>query len=157
MYYFTEHLEGTGFATMELLEPDGSGPSEGGMYELVAFTRYPFDNNEGSSPLQRVEREVCHIFTSIGFYSRDAVLKSYDTCDVPNGDDEENTCLVFAPYPESGEALLIGEREHHLLLCIQLHRSEMEYAREHGSAELIERLKEVGVYPYSDLDREVVV
>lgn len=26
MYYFSEHIEGTGFATMELLNPDGNGP-----------------------------------------------------------------------------------------------------------------------------------
>lgn len=26
MYYFTDHIKGTGFATMELLNPDGNGP-----------------------------------------------------------------------------------------------------------------------------------
>ena len=41
MYYFPNHIKGTGFATMELLEPDGTGPLPNrlGTYELVAFTK----------------------------------------------------------------------------------------------------------------------
>src|SRR5918912_1106382 len=36
MYYFPNHISGTGFATMELLEPDGTGPLPNrlGTYEL---------------------------------------------------------------------------------------------------------------------------
>jgi hypothetical protein len=41
-----------------------------------------------------------------------------------------------------------------LLAVIEIFRSEMDYARKHGGAKLIKRLKEKGHYPYSDLDRE---
>jgi len=43
-----------------------------------------------------------------------------------------------------------------LLLCLQVFRSEMEFARENGSEELFKKLKQAGHYPYSDLDRQPV-
>ncbi len=45
MYYFPNGIRGTGFATMELIEPDRSGPKPNriGTYELVAFTKHPVD------------------------------------------------------------------------------------------------------------------
>lgn len=75
MYYYPNHIMGTGFATMEILEPDGSGPVPNrlGTYELVAFTKHPFDNsNDKNSPFNLIERKICGIFTTIGFYSRES-------------------------------------------------------------------------------------
>ena len=48
MYYFTNHIKGTGFATMELLNPDGNGPlpNKFGTYELAAFTKYEYNSIE---------------------------------------------------------------------------------------------------------------
>ena len=43
-----------------------------------------------------------------------------------------------------------------LLAIIEIFRSEMEFAREHGGEELLSQLKEHGHYPYSDLDRDPV-
>lgn len=37
-----------------------------------------------------------------------------------------------------------------------IHKSEMEYAMKNGSSGVIEKLKEKGYYPYSDLDRDPV-
>lgn len=160
MYYFSNHVKGTGFATMELLEPDGTGPlpNRFGTYELVAFTKHDFNSDRNSkTPFNLIEREVCHIFTSIGFYSREAVLNPNDTCEVPNGEGQDNTCLVFDIYKPKNKKFKIGNREHHLLLCIQIFRSEMEYSRKYGSEKLFAKLKKAGHYPYSDLEREPVV
>jgi hypothetical protein len=33
----------------------------------------------------------------------------------------------------------------------------MDYAREHGGEELLEKLKQAGHYPYSDMERPAVV
>jgi len=159
MYYFPNHIPGTGFATMELLQPDGSGPLRNryGTYELVAFTRLGYDSDRGEpTSFDLIERQICHIFTTIGFFSQEAVLNPGETCEVPNGDDEENTCLVFDLYEPDNKKFIVGGRKHHLLLCIQLFRSEMEYARENGSDDLLKKLKVGGHYPYSDLDREPV-
>jgi len=159
MYYFPNHVKGTGFATMELLEPDGSGPRPNrlGTYELVAFTKQNLEHSDdASAPFNLIERKVCHIFTVIGAYSREAVLNPNETCEVPNGEGQENTCVVFDLYKPGNTDFRIGDRAHHLLLCLQVFRSELAYSRTNGSAKLLQRLKEAGHYPYSDLDREPV-
>lgn len=159
MYYFPNHINGTGFATMELLEPDGTGPLPNrlGTYELVAFTKHAYNDIEDTqTPFNLIERTVCGFFTTIGFFSREAVLNPNETCEVPNGESEENTCLVFDLYQPDNKEFRIGERKHHLLLCLQVFRSEMEFSRANGSEELFKKLKEAGHYPYSDLDRQPV-
>ena len=161
MYYFPNHIKGTGFATMELLEPDGTGPLPNrlGTYELVAFTKYDFDDSDDTqTPFNRIQLKIRGIFTSTGFYSRMAVLNPNETCEIPgDDDDDETTCLAFDLYQPDNKEFFIGDRKHHLLLCIQLFRSEMEFARENGSEELFKKLKQAGYYPYSDLDRKPVV
>ncbi len=160
MYYFPNHIKGTGFATMELLDPDGKGPKKNqhGTYELVAFTKHDYANSQDEqTPFNLIERKACGFLTSIGMYSSHAVLNPKETIEVPNGEGEENTCLVFDLYEPEGKKFKIGDREHHLLLCIQIFRSEMEYAMKNGSDELFKLLNEKGVYPYSDLDREPVI
>ena len=61
MYYFPNHIKGTGFATMELLDPDGNGPKENriGTYELVAFTKHDYNENEEiQTPFNLIERKM---------------------------------------------------------------------------------------------------
>lgn len=159
MYYYPNHIPGTGFATMEFLDPDGNGPLPNrlGTYELVAFTKHTYSaSEEETTPFNIIERRICGIFTTIGFYSFQAVLNPKETCEVPR-EGEDNLCLVFDLYAPNGKTLQIGDRSHHLLLCLEVFRSEMEYARENGSDALLALLKEAGHYPYSDLDREPVV
>ena len=167
MYYFPNHIKGTGFATMEILEPDGSGPLPNrlGTYEFVAFTKYDYNGNDldivdlgedKQTPFNLIERKICGIFTTLGFYSRQAVFNPNETCEIPS-DDDESICLAFDLYQPNNKEFMVGDRKHHLLLCIQLFRSEMEFARENGSEELFKKLKQAGYYPYSDLDRESVV
>lgn len=160
MYYFPNHIAGTGFATMELLDPDGKGPLKNrvGTYELVAFTRYDYDTDEEhQTPFHLIERAACGFLTAIGMYSSQAVLNPKETIEIPGGENEDNTCLVLDNYAPDGKEFIIGNRRHHLLLCLRVFRSEMEYARKNGSEQLLELLKEQGYYPYSDLDRDPVV
>ena len=59
MYYFREGISGTGFATMELIKPDGTGsiPNRLGTYELVSFTKEAYDPSEGEMlPFNTIER-----------------------------------------------------------------------------------------------------
>lgn len=159
MYYFPNHIEGTGFATMELLDPDGNGPMPNlfGTYELTAFTKQPYSGNaETETAFDSIKRRVCGIFTTIGNYSFDAVLNPYQTCEIPRGD-EDTIYLIFDKYQPGTNEFNIGGRIHHLLLCIEVFKNEMDYARANGGKNLIEKLKEARFYPYSDLDREPVV
>jgi len=160
MYYYPNHIKGTGFATMELLSLDGNNPKKNrfGTYELLAFTKYDYDIiQEEQTSFSQIERKACSFLTQIGRYSFETVLNPKDTIEVPSGQNEENTCLIFDVYEPDGKKFNIGNKEHHLLLCMQIFRSEMEYARQNGADELFKLLKENGAYPYSDMDREPVV
>jgi len=161
MYYFPNHITGTGFATMELLDPEGNGPipNRFGTYELVAFTRLPYDSGQATgteTSFDKIERRFCGIFTMIAFYSRQAILNPGETCELPSGDNKENKYIVFDIYQPEGKEFRIGERKHHLLLCLEVFKSELEFSRTNGSARLFELLKSKNYYPYSDLDRQPV-
>jgi hypothetical protein len=158
MYYFPNATEGTACVTMELIEPDGTGPlpSDAGTYELIAFTRHKVGDPSSAAAFKAIERRLCGIFTTVGRYSTSATLKAGETCEVParNG---PNHCLVFDEFTNAQRRFQIEDRVHGLLLCIEVFPQEMEFGMEHGSGILLERLKSQGAYPYSDLDRAPVV
>jgi hypothetical protein len=160
MYYFPNGIKGTGFATMELLKPDGTGPIPNrlGTYELVAFTKLDFvQDTIETNPFNLIERRICGILTTIGSYSFQAKLEPLETGELPQSEGVANICLVFDEYNPNGKVFEIGNRKHGLLLVMEVHRDEMEYAMANGTDKLIEKLKEKGYYPYSDLDRKSVI
>ena len=160
MYYFPNGIKGTGIATMELLKPDGTGPIPNrlGTYELVAFTKLDYiQEPEEASPYKLMESRIWGILTGIGYYSFDAKLEPLETCEMPRGEGEPNLCLIFDEYKPDGKEFRIGKKRHGLLLIMEVHRDEMEFAMDNGTGKLIGKLKERGYYPYSDLDRESVI
>jgi hypothetical protein len=95
--------------------------------------------------------------TNTAFYSAEsgdyaAVLNSEDTCTVPLSE-EDNACCFYYKYADFS----VGKRKHHLLLIMEVFESELNYAREEGTAKLLDKLKNKGYFPYSDLDRQPVV
>ena len=160
MYYFPNAINGTAFVTMELIEPDGSGPKPNriGTYELIAFTKHTIEKDRDQDcEFNKIERRICGIFTSIGNYSYQAKLEPGETCEIPGDKSEENICLIFDEHKKDGQPFEINEKNHGLLLIIEVFRSEMHYAMENGSKQLLDMLKEKEFYPYSDLDRKPVV
>jgi hypothetical protein len=93
---------------------------------------------------------------AIRLYSREAVLNPGETCEIPLEEGKPNLCLIFDEYKKDGAGLEIDGRKHCLLLCLEVFRSEMEYAIRHGSAVVLQKLKDAGYYPYSDRDRKPV-
>jgi hypothetical protein len=87
-------------------------------------------------------------------YSASAPLNPNETCEFPaKMEHVGGKCLIFDAYgPPSSE----HKRSFGVLAVIEIHRSEMDFARSAGGAELIQRLKAAGHYPYSDLDRDPV-
>lgn len=161
MYYFTDGIPGTAFATMELIKPDGSGsvPNRLGTYELITFTRERYNPAEGEevSDFDKMERRMCGIMTSVGAYSFQAKLEPNETMEAPGEEGEPNICLLLDDYRPDGVEFIISERKHGLLLVIEVFREEMEWARANGGGKLIEKLKKAGHYPYSDLNRQSVL
>jgi len=86
-----------------------------------------------------------------------AQLNPLETIEVPVREGEPNRCVILDAYRKPGVDFVIGSHRHGLLLVIEVFRSEMAYAMKHGSQSLLNKLREKGYYPYSDLDREPVI
>lgn len=157
LYYYPNGIEGTGIATKELAYACRKCPSNNtyDKYELVMFTRRAInldDSDNENSDFGKAHRTIKAVLNPIALYSQQAVLNPGETSEFP--EDFEGIggkCLLFSAYsdPES--------EEFGLLVVIEIFRSEMEYAREHSGAQLIQLLTDRSVYPYSDLDRDAVV
>lgn len=159
MYAFPQKDGSTAFASMELIQPDGTGsvPNQLGTYELVAFTRYGVHSKEAENDgFSTMEQRICGLFTRIGNFSFEVKLEPGETAEFPN-EQEDAQCLIFSNYRPDGRQFKIGDQEHGLLLVLEVHKSEMDYARQNGTAQLIDKLKAAGYYPKSDLDRPAVV
>ena len=158
LYYFPNGIQGTGVATKELSEIPGEGSSNDvfDVYELVMFTRQPIsldDTQDESTPFGQVHQSINAILNSIASYSSQATLNPNETCEFPEDFDTiGGKRLIFDAYGTEEEHSEFG-----LLVVIEIHRSEMEYARKYGGGNLIQKLKKSGVYPYSDMDRPAVV
>ena len=86
-------------------------------------------------------------------YSEQATLNRRETCEFPKEmETVGGKCLIFEAYGCDQDHAEFG-----LLAIIEIHRSEMDYAREHGGEKLLAKLKNAGHYPYSDMDRPAVV
>jgi hypothetical protein len=157
MYYFPNTRPGTAFVTMELLEPDGTGPmaSSIGTYELIGFTRHKIGDESTKETFEAIDNRMRGIFTALGRYSTEAVLNPRETVEIPV-DDSPNRCVILDEYRNPDQKFMVGERQHGLMLVIEVFRSEMEYAMQNGSGKVLYRLKAMGYYPYSDLDRKPV-
>jgi hypothetical protein len=163
MYYFPDVLPGTAFVTQELISLDGTSPkpSRLGTYELIAFTRHPIPPHQAGEPMPEgpfndIERRFCGIFTTLGRYAEEAVINPLETGEVPRGKGRDNAYLVLDEFKPPRRQFVIHGRRHGLLLCIEIHRTEMDFARANGVPSLLTRLKRAGHYPYSDLDRAAV-
>lgn len=173
MYYFSSCMPGTVFCSMELIDPDGEGPipSSIGTYELVSCTKH---KNTGTTKetleerkkrieddrithFEKIHHRMCETMTTLACYSFETMLNPKETCEVPVGDGKDIRCLIFDDFNSDVTAFKIEEKTHGLLLCIEVFRSEMEYAMEHGCEKILAKLKSANAYPYSDLDRDPVV
>jgi hypothetical protein len=164
-YLFPNHIAGTAFVSMELLQPDGKGPApnSNGTYELIMFTKHQCIKTESQdtmeSPFDIIVDRCGDIMTITAHYSAEsgnyaAVLESYQTSTVPLSEDDEE-CKAHCFYHKYAD-FSVGNRKHHLLLIMEIFESELNYARQEGTEKLLSKLKEKGYYPYSDLDRQPV-
>lgn len=157
LYYFPNGIEGTAIATKELTETPGEGSHNDVLntYELVMFTRHPLsmdDAQDEETPFGKVHATINVILNCMARYSEQAILNPNETCEFP--EDMESVggkCLIMDSYGFEGDQAEFG-----LMVLIEVFPSEMNYARKNGGRQLLDKLKEAGHYPYSDLDRTPV-
>ena len=160
LYYYPNGLSGTAIATKELCEDldEYSTNDVYDRYELVMFTRHALNLDEAhdeTTAFGRAHACINAILNCIAPYSTQATLNPNETCEFPEEMDRVGgRCLIFAGYASHQ---LDDGQTFGMLAIIEILRSEMEFAREHGRAQLLDLLKQHGHYPFSDLDREPVV
>lgn len=160
LYYYPNGIPGTAIATKELSVVPGQGSSNDVYrnYELVMFTKHPLDLDNAtdeSTPFGKAHANINGILNAIARYSEMATLNPNETSEFPDGfGDLSGKCMIF-----DGFAMHDDEQTDRfgILLIIEIHRSEMEYAMQNGGAKLLAMLRDAGHYPYSDLDRDPVV
>jgi suppressor of fused protein SUFU len=159
LYYYPHGVPGTAIATKELSEQPNEGSSNRmyRSYELVMFTKHRLDLDvakDENAEFGRAHMNINAILERIARYSAQARLNPNETCEFP-ADMERvgGKCLIFDGYACHSDDVA---ENFGLLAILEVFRSEMEYARKHGGAKLIQRLKAKGHYPYSDLEREPV-
>lgn len=160
LYYYPNGIPGTAIATKELSDIPGEGSKNDAFnaYELVMFTRYPIDLDSAkdkSTEFGRVHANINAILNTIAPYSSQAKLNPNETCEFPKDMPHVGgKYLIFDNYGSHSDPV-IGTFG--LLALIEIFPAEMKHARKHGGASLIQRLKDAGHYPYSDMNRKTVV
>lgn len=185
LYPFCQCMPGTVFATMELIMPDGNGPIPNrlGTCELVACTRHQittrslkdskkilerlkeslklskpanYDKVE-QTPFDKIGDRIYKILTTMARFSFEAKLEPNETAEVPGDKENPGCCLIFDEFSPNGKHFEINGKPHGLLLCMEIHPSEMQYAMQNSGKNLIDKLKATGDWPYSDMDRKPVI
>jgi hypothetical protein len=159
LYYYPHGIPGTAIATKELSEGPETGSSNDvyRTYELVMFTRHALsldDAHDETTPFGRAHASINSILNCIARYSADATLNPCETCEFPaDMEGLGGRCLIFDGYACHSDDMA---DDFGLLAIIEIHRSEMDFARKMGGEHLLNLLKKHGHYPYSDLDRDPV-
>lgn len=168
LYYYPHGIRGTGIATKELSEAPGQGSKNRAFecYELVMFTRLPLSMDDAlkpETPFGKAHENINAVLNIIAPYSAEATLNPCETCEFPEDMEEVGgKCFIFDCYgdpPKKKKWFGLGGSvaPFGLLLVIEIFPVEMNYARKHGGAALIEKLKAAGHYPCSDRNRDPVV
>jgi hypothetical protein len=143
VHTFTRHKKGVvAYVTAELIGRDNQVPNEMGNYEMMICLP------------KAVDAELAGvILTPMAYYTLEQPLNPGETSDL--GDLVEGskvTALLFSDY---GRFTVLG-RPCGLLLCIGITMREFKYNAKHPGA-LERKLREEGVYPVTDFERESVV
>ena len=153
LYYFPNDIPGTAIATKQLSASPHQGSSNEffKVYELAMFTRHPLDMdraNDDSTEFGQAHKNIQSVLNPIARYSVEATLTPNETCEFPaEMEGIGGKCLIFDAYKADTPS------DFGVLTVIEIHRSEMDFARNNGGGALLEKLKQAGHYPYSDMAR----
>lgn len=161
LYYYPNGVKGTGVATKELTYAcrDSSRNAIFDKYELVMYTDQEIhldDANDENTSFGKEHSNINAILNCIAAYSSQAELNPNETCEFPEGmETVGGKCLIFDRYEtENTEP---NDEKFGVMLIIEVFRDEMNFAMENGGEALLTKLKEKGIYPYSNLNRDSVL
>jgi hypothetical protein len=135
---FYHHIPGVVYVTADLTgKPDACYAD----YELMVCQRSPTDWG-------------ANVISRLASYTLEAYIGAGETMDIDSATptDSRIKAFVFDTY----RTLTLFGQEFDLRLCLGITKAELQFTIEHGTEELLARLKNHGVYPYTVLDRESI-
>jgi hypothetical protein len=166
LYYYPDYMGGTAVASKELANYKFNKPKNDWLdaYELVMVTNNKIDldsvKNKQAEPgsFAYDHKLINSTLNMIGRYSTQATLNPYETLEFP-ADMEVvgGKCFILDILSEPYMCKETKNRKFGLLLIIEIHRDEMEFAMQQKGKELIEMLKENKVYPFTGINRKSII
>jgi hypothetical protein len=142
---FRNHIDGHCYVTSDLTGDDSQLKNSLGNYELMICTREKVD-------------WAPNLISKLALYTFEAVLEPGETMDIgpalPDG--SRASALLFVKPELSNNQFYVDGSQCGLLLCLTIMPDELELKMKSGSEPLVRALKEKGVFPFSDLNRESV-
>jgi hypothetical protein len=135
---FFHHVPGVAYVTAELTGKPDDCYAE---YELMICHRD--DSTWGANIISRLAP-----------YTQEAYIGSGESMDIDGAapPELEIKAFVFDTY----RTFTMFEKSFELRLCLGITKAELQFKMEHGAEALIKRLKQQGVYPYTDLPRRSI-
>ena len=139
---FKKHVDGLAYVTAGLIGDDSQQKTPLGQYELMMCFRS--GNDWAPSLLSRLAP-----------YTFDAALNPGETMDIGPAMPENSTivALLFVSYRQ----FKVSDTDAGILLCIGITDSELAHCRTNGQDAVLAALKENGVYPFTDTQRESAI
>lgn len=139
---FRSHVDGVAYLTAGLIGDGSQKQTEIGEYELMMCFRQ--ENNWAPSLLSRLAP-----------YTFETELKPGETMDIAPAMPENSTIagLLFVSYRQ----FKVSNENAGILLCIGITESELAQCRKIGPDALISKLKDSGIFPFTDTERQAVL
>ncbi len=139
---FKNHIKGVAYVTCDLIGDDRQKENDLGNYELMICHRQEDDWGPG-------------IISKLARYTIDTALRPWDTMDIAPAVPAGSTIagFLFVPY----KRFAVRDKPCGLLLCVGITEDELEACKAGKKKEIVKRLKEVQVLPYTDLERDSVL
>lgn len=139
---FKAHVNGVAYVTAGLIGDGSQKQTEVGEYELMMCFR---EENEWAPSL----------LSRLAPYTFETALKPGETMDIAPAMPEYSTiaALLFVSYRQ----FKVNDKDAGILLCIGITKSELVECRKNGSETLIAKLKDGGVFPYTDTERKAII
>jgi hypothetical protein len=139
---FKEHTDGIAYVTAGLIGDGGQEKTELGEYELVMCVR---DENEWAPSL----------LSRLAPYTFDAAVNPGDTMDIATAMPKNSTiaALLFVSYRK----FKVSETDAGALLAMGITEAELTYCREHGCEDVLSKLKNTGIFPFTEPRRKSVI
>jgi len=141
VYIYKNHIDGVVYLTADLIGKKQVKNSIGN-YELMICHSEAQD--WGAS-----------LISKLSYYTLESSLNSGETMNLGGNfvlDNSEIKALIFSKYAD----FKVKGKKYGILLVVGITADELDWARENGGENLIEKLKNAGVYPKTDFKRKSI-